>query len=132
MKKLSLNMLLLAIVCIPSFHLQASPESELVNICTIIKNDDKSELRKKLKRVQREYRLRLSDYYTAVKCGGNSMIRHALIASANKAGAYLVSQMRRSDLREVEEDGKTITQWAQDNGHIDSVTATAILKRIGG
>jgi|GEM_PF-146756 len=132
MKKLCFNMLLLAIVCAPSFQLRADAVSELVNICTIIKNDDKSELRKKLKRVQKAYRLRLGDYYGAVKCSGNSMIRHALVASANQAGAYLVSQMRRADLRKAEEDGKTVAQWAQDNGHIGSQTGSAILQRIDG
>lgn len=131
MKKYCFNMLLLAVVCVPSFQVQASPESELVNICTIIKNDDKSELRKKLKRVQKTYRLRLSDYYIAVKCSGNSMLRHALAANASKAGAYLVSQMRRSDLRKPEEDGITVVQWAQDNGHINSAVGAAILERIG-
>lgn len=131
MKKLSLNILLLTFVCVHSLPVHASPELELVNICTIIKNDDKSELRKKLKRVQKNYRLRLSDYYVAIKCSGNSMLRHALVSNATKAGAYLVSQMRRSDLRNAEEDGKTVIQWAQDNGHLNSTIGSAIIERIG-
>ena len=43
---------------------QADVAEALQNICTIVKADDKSELRKKMKRVQSDYRLKLQDYYT--------------------------------------------------------------------
>ena len=109
----------------------ASVDSDLANVCTIVKNNDKSELRKKLNKVKKEYKLRLSDYYTAITCGGKTLIRHAMTNSANDVGEYLIKQMRKSELNKAESDGKTIKQWAEENGHIGSPIGAALLNRLG-
>lgn len=117
-----------AIVSLPSM---ADINADLANICTIVKNNDKSELRKKINKVKKEYKVRLSDYYGGITCGGNTLIRHAMSHAANDAGAYLIKQMRKSDLNKPEGDGKTIKQWAEENGHIGGPIGTALLDRLG-
>ncbi|UAA38389.1 DUF3718 domain-containing protein [Paraneptunicella aestuarii] len=132
MSKLYLKLALAGVIFGLSCPSMADPSLELANICTIIKNNDKSELRKKLKKVQKEYKLKLSDFYAGISCEGNSMIRHAMSTSASDAGEYLVSQMRKSDLEQAESDGKTILQWAEENGHIASPVGSALVSRING
>lgn len=132
MNKLYFNLALVGVLFALSMPSMADPSMELANICTIIKNNDKSELRKKLKKVKKEYKLRLGDFYAAISCQGNSMIRHAMSNSAGDAGEYLVSQMKKSDLKRAEGDGKTIIQWAEENGHIASVVGSALVERVNG
>lgn len=56
---------------------QASADinESLQNICTIVKSDDKRELRRKMKSVQSDYNLKLRDYYSGITCGGKSLIK---------------------------------------------------------
>ena len=62
---------------------QANDVNEaLANICTIVQADDKGELRKKMRRVQSDFKLKLRDYYSGVSCGGQSLIRTALTNNA--------------------------------------------------
>lgn len=132
MKKVGVRLALAGVILGLSVtsQVQADPAVELVNICTIIKKDDKSELRKKLKRIKNEYKLRLGDYYSGIRCGGDSMIRFAMSNDAAMTGGYLISQMRKSELRTAEQDGKTVMQWAEETGYIESSVGEALLSRI--
>jgi hypothetical protein len=109
---------------------QADVGEALQNICTIVKADDKGELRKKMKRVQSDYNLKLKDYYTGVSCGGNSLIRTAMLNNAEKTGTLMVKKMPKGDLRAPEKDGKTVLIWASENGLDASAIAIALNKRI--
>ena len=109
---------------------QADVNSALANICTIVKADDKSELRKKMKKVQSEYKLKLQDYYTGISCGGNSLIRHAFLNNAENAGKMLVKKMPKSQLNAPEADGKTLRAWVHENGLMDSGIAKTLNDRI--
>ena len=109
---------------------QADVSEALQNICTIVKADDKGELRKKMKRVQSDYKLKLKDYYTGVSCGGNSLIRTAMLNNAEKTGTLMVKKMPKGDLRAPEKDGKTILVWASENGLDASPIVAALNKRI--
>lgn len=109
----------------------ADINSDLANICTIVKNNDKAELRKKLNKVKKDYKVKLPDYYGGITCGGNTLIRHAMVSGANDAGEYIIKKMRKADLSEPEPDGKTIQQWAEENGHIDGPIGAALLERLG-
>lgn len=109
---------------------QADVAEALQNICTIVKADDKGELRKKMKRVQSDYRLKLKDYYTGVSCGGNSLIRTALLNDAVETGTLMVKKMPKGDLRAPENDGKTILAWASENGLESSAIVVALNDRI--
>ena len=109
---------------------QADVNAALANICTIVKADDKSELRKKMKRVQTDYKLKLQDYYNGVSCGGNSLIRHAFLANATEAGKLLVKKMPKSSLNAPESDGQTLRAWVHANGMMDSPIAAALNDRI--
>ena len=51
-----------------SLPAQASVEEALANICTIVQADDKGELRKKMRRVQSDFKLKLRDYYSGITC----------------------------------------------------------------
>ena len=108
----------------------ADVNEALQNICTIISADDKSELRKKMKVVESDYRLKLSDYYTGVSCGGNSMIRTAMLNNAVETGTLMIKKMPKSNLQEPEKDGKTLQDWATENGFADSAIYAALLERM--
>ena len=102
----------------------------LANICTIVQADDKGELRKKMRSVQSDFKLKLRDYYAGVSCGGNSLIRRAMLNSANEVGELLVKKMPKSDLEAPEADGKTLQAWVAENGLQDSPLAAVINERI--
>jgi hypothetical protein len=105
-------------------------ESALANICTIVVADDKSELRKKIKVVRSDFRLQLKDYYTGIKCDGNSMIRTAALNNSVEAGTLLVKKMPKKDLSSPEGDGKTLQAWLAEQGLADNPIAIALQERI--
>ena len=115
---------------LPTFA-QADINADLQNICTIVKNNDKSELRKKMKNIKKDYKLKLGDYYGGISCGGKSMIRYAMESGANDVGEYLIKKMKKGDLKAPEADGQTVQQWAEANGHIGGPIGAALLARIG-
>ncbi|MCY7296245.1 DUF3718 domain-containing protein [Alteromonas sp. a30] len=130
MNKSFLKIFIVLVTGIFSFSSFADINEDLANICTIVKNDDKSELRKKLNKVKRDYSVRVGDYYTGISCGGESLIRYAMSNGSNKTGEYIIKKMRKSDLDEAESDGKTVKQWAEENGHIGSPIGAALLDRL--
>lgn len=109
---------------------QADINEDLQNICTIVKNDDKSELRKKIKKVQDDYNLRLGDYYSGISCGGSSLIRYAMENGAAEVGTFMIKKMSRGDLTQAESDGQMLQQWAEANGHIAGPIGQELLARI--
>ena len=109
---------------------QADVSDALQNICTIVKADDKGELRKKMKRVQSDFRLKLKDYYTGVSCGGNSLIRTAMLNNAVETGTLMIKKMPKGDLSSPEQDGKTVLVWASENGLEASPIVAALNNRI--
>ena len=127
--------LILALTSLFAFVLSSNAyadiNADLQNICTIVKNNDKSELRKKMKNIKKDYKLKLGDYYTGVSCGGKSMIRYAMENNAVDVGKYLIKKMKKGDLKAPEKDGQTVQQWAEANGHIGSEIGAALVARIG-
>ncbi|MEC8373325.1 MAG: DUF3718 domain-containing protein [Pseudomonadota bacterium] len=109
---------------------QADVTEALANICTIVEADDKGELRKKMRAVESDYRLKLKDYYSGVSCGGNSLIRTALLSNAVEAGSLLVKKMPKSDLGAPEADGKTLQAWVAENGLQDNPIAAVLNDRL--
>jgi hypothetical protein len=109
---------------------QADINMALQNICTIVKTDDKSELRKKMKKVQSDYRMKLKDYYSGVTCGGNSLIRTALLNNAIETGTLLVKKMPKGDLSSPESDGKTLQTWISEKSLGSSPISEVINERI--
>jgi Zn-dependent metalloprotease len=92
MKKLAALLVIFPLVA------QANVEEALQNICTIIKVDDVSELRKKERNVSNDFNLKLKDYYNGIKCNGDSMIVHADKSGAYKALTYLVKRASKDDV----------------------------------
>ena len=109
---------------------QADVNEALQNICTIVKADDKGQLRKKMKKVQSDYNLKLQDYYSGVSCGGQSLIRTAMLNNAVEAGTLLVKKMPKKSLAEPEQDGKTLQAWVTEQGLADNPVATVLADRI--
>ena len=109
---------------------QADVKEALANICTIVQADDKGELRKKMRTVESDYRLKLKDYYSGVTCNGNSLIRTALLNNAVEAGSLLVKKMPKSDLSQPEKDGKTLQAWVSENGLQDNPIAVVLNDRL--
>jgi hypothetical protein len=109
---------------------RADVNSDLQNICTIVKADDVSELRKKMKKVQDEYGLKLQDFYTGVSCSGDSLIRYALLSNAVESGKLMVKKMPKSQLNTPEADGKTLRAWISDQGLMDNAIAKELNERI--
>jgi hypothetical protein len=85
---------------------QADINEALQNICTIVKADDKGELRKKMKRVQSDFRLKLKDYYTGISCRGNNLIRTAMLNNAIETGTLMVNKTLKGDLTAPEKMAK--------------------------
>ncbi|CAB9493725.1 DUF3718 domain-containing protein [Alteromonas macleodii] len=108
----------------------ADVSEALANICTIVQADDKGELRKKMRAVQSDYRMKLKDYYSGVSCSGNSLIRTAMLNNAVEAGELLVKKMPKSDLKAPEADGKTLQAWVAENGLQDSPIAAVLQERL--
>ena len=108
----------------------ADINAALQNICTIVKTNDKGELRKKMKKVQSDFRLKLKDYYSGISCGGNSLIRTAMLNDAVDTGTLLVKKMPKKDLAAPEQDGKTLTSWVAENGLDGSPIAAELANRI--
>lgn len=115
-----------------SFSTPASAEIEaaLANICEIVKTDDKSELRKKMKNVRSNYQMQLRDYYNGISCSGNSLIKLAILNNAVDAGTLLVKKMPKKLLAEPEKDGKTLSAWINEQGLADNAVAKELLDRI--
>lgn len=108
----------------------ADINAALQNICNIVKTDDKGQLRKKMKKVQSDYRMKLKDYYSGISCGGNSLIRLAMLNDAVETGELLVKKMPKSDLKSPEQDGKTLQAWIDENGLSSSPIASVLQDRI--
>ena len=123
-----------ALVLTASFGINATAhanvEEALANICTIVSADDKGELRKKMRAVQSDYRLKLYDYYSGISCNGQSLIRTALQNNAVEVGTLLVKKMPSRDLSEPEKDGKTLQAWINDNGLQDHAIAKEVMDRL--
>ena len=98
----------------------------LANICTIVEADDKGELRKKMRRVQSDYRLKLHDYYSGISCGG----RTALSSNAVEVGTLLVKKMPSKVLQTPEADGKTLQAWIAEQGLQSSPISEELNSRI--
>lgn len=109
---------------------QADINEALQNICTIVKADDKGELRKKMKVVESDYRMKLQAYYTGISCGGNSLIRTALLNNSVETGTLMIKKMPKSDLQAPEKDGKTVSDWATEQGLTDSELVAVLKERI--
>lgn len=109
---------------------QADINVALQNICTIVKTDDKGQLRKKMKKVQSDYKLKLKDYYSGITCGGNSLIRLAVLNDAVDTGTMMVKKMPKKDLSAPEQDGKTLQAWISEQGKNDSPIAAVLNDRI--
>lgn len=114
-----------------SLPTQANEVNEaLANICTIVGADDKGELRKKMRKVQTEFRLKLSDYYAGVTCGNESLVRHAIKNDAIETGTFMVKRIPKSLLTSPESDGKTLLAWAAEKGKGQSQIVTEVAERI--
>ncbi|MFC4699601.1 DUF3718 domain-containing protein [Glaciecola siphonariae] len=113
-----------------SFNASANVEAALANICTIVQSDDKSELRKKMRNVQSNYSLKLSDYYDGISCNGNSLIRTAILNNAVEAGTLLVKKMPKSKLGEPEKDGMLLTDWIASNNLQSNEIAAVVQDRM--
>ena len=80
----------------------SSLEEDLKNICTIVANDDKSELRKKMRRVEAEHFAKFRDYYEGITCGGKSLIEHAEVNGAMEVGELMVKRVNSDQLPNIE------------------------------
>ncbi|GGW89529.1 DUF3718 domain-containing protein [Alteromonas halophila] len=108
----------------------ANINEALANICTIVQADDKGELRKKMRMVQSDFRLKLHDYYSGISCDGNSLIRTAVLNNAVETGTLMVKKMPSRDLQAPEADGKTLQAWIAEQGQQGSPIAAELKGRI--
>ena len=113
-----------------SMPAQADVAEALANICTIVQADDKGQLRKKMRTVQSDYKLKLRDYYSGITCNGNSLIRTALLSNAVETGTLMVKKMPGKALGAPEQDGKTLSAWIQEQGLDSNPIAGALQERL--
>ncbi|ATC97845.1 MULTISPECIES: DUF3718 domain-containing protein [Pseudoalteromonas] len=105
-----------------SSHTVNANEQLAASICDYVAADDKSRIRKKLK----ESRVKLRNIYAGISCGGNNLIRHAIVSGADGVGEYIVKQLPKSDLAA----GGDVA-WADANGHSSSAVIAALKDRAG-
>lgn len=130
LKKVVLPMIVMSATTFTTAKTYADVDTALLNICAIVKADDKSELRRKINKVQSYYRLKLQDYYDGVTCDGDSLIRTAVKANAVKTGTLLVKKMPKSQLNKPESDGKTLLNWIDEQGFTSSPITNILQQRI--
>lgn len=130
LKKVNLSIAAIALSVASIAPAQASVEEALANICTIVQADDKGELRKKIRSVQKDYNLKLHDFYSGVSCAGQSLIRTAITNGAVEVGALMVKKMPKKALSAAEADGQTLQAWIEANGHSASPIAQQLSARI--
>lgn len=127
------KLLISAIACVSllsSYQAQASIEEALANICAIVQTNDKGELRKKMRSVRADYNLQLRDYYSGISCGGNSLIRVAVLNDAVDVGTILVKKMPKKHLKAPEKDGKTLQAWITEQGLQENQVSKVLVDRI--
>lgn len=96
----------------------ADVNETLANICTIVEADDKGELRKKMRTVNSDYRLKLRDYYSGITCGGQSLIKSSFNNNSIETGTLLIKKMPREALTAPEHDNQgTLLEWATANAN---------------
>lgn len=95
-------------------------------ICGYVASDHKSRLRDQL----RANKIKLKKIYSSMKCNDMSLLRFAMHNNADKAGAFMAKRISASLLSAAESDGKTVLQWASENGKDSSATVSAIKKRL--
>lgn len=124
--------LILVAVCLlgMTFNAQANIQKTLTNICDIVKSDDKSALRKKMKIVHSNYSMRIDEYYSGIKCSGDSLIRTAMLNNSVEAGTLLIRKMPKGALRSAAKDGKTLPQWAAEKGLANNHLLNVYAKRV--
>lgn len=101
--------------------------SALANICNIVKTNDKGALRSKMKRVEADFGVKLRDVYNGVTCGGQSLIRTAMLSEAVDTGTFMLKKMSKTALKKPEQDGMTLSAWVAEKG-LDSSPLAAVLK----
>jgi hypothetical protein len=105
-------------------------EETLANICAIVEADDKGELRKKMRTVRTNFSIKLRDYYGGISCGGNSLIRVAILNESTDTGMLLVKKMPKKLLTAPEADGKTILAWISEQGFDGSPITQEVKDRL--
>ena len=130
LKSVKSSLAFAAVSVILSGFAHADVNADLQNICTIVKADDKDELRKKMKKVESDHKLKLQDYYSGISCGGESLIRTAMLNNAVEAGTMMIKKMPKSQLTAPEADGKTLIDWTNEKGFNTSAIAAELNARI--
>jgi len=96
------------------------------SICGYVQSDHKSRLRDQL----RANKIKLKRIYSGLTCNNSSLLRFAMLNDADNAGAFIAKRLSVKLLSGAEPDGKTILQWASENGKDASGTVKAIRKRM--
>lgn len=112
----------LSTVALMSSHSVQANDQLAASLCDYVAANDKSRIRKKLK----ETRVKLRNIYAGISCGGNNLIRHAVISGADKTGEYIVKQLPKGELA----SGGDVA-WADANGHSGSAVIAALKSRAG-
>lgn len=89
-------------------------------ICNSIVADDKKSLRQVLRLVG----VRLSDIYEGVRCNNLTLIQFAMKNASNDIGKFMVKQVSKKVLRQVDDAG-----WAKTNGFESSAIVSELNKR---
>ena len=108
----------------------------MVSICDLVKNNNRSALRKKLKSAN----LKLRTSYNALVCqpeadfAGGSLLRAASFYGSTDISKFLVRKIKKEQLTAKEHDGKSIIEWSEkalSSGGVKDVAKTqAILADI--
>lgn len=83
-----------------------------------------------MKIVRANYSMRIDEYYSGIKCSGDSLIRTAMLNNAIESGTLLIRKMPKGALRSAAKDGKTLPQWAAEKGLANNHLLNVYAKRV--
>lgn len=105
---------------------QAQADNVAQAICGYVASDHKTRLRDQL----RANKIKLKKIYKGMRCNDLSLLRFAMVNDADSAGGFIAKRLSASLLKRAEPDGKTVLEWASENGKDGSGTVAAIKKRL--
>jgi len=104
--KLQTALCLLALSLAGTF---AYADEDSDRLCDYTKVDDRSSLRRKLE----EASIDLRRSYDDIRCGGDSLLRHAAANGAVESATFIISKVGKHAITDNGKDGMNALQWAQ-------------------
>ena len=118
------------IVCNPNYKV-AAVDSQMVNFCQLVDNNDLRELKRQIRKSQLTGKL----IATAIECSNNrqflggNLLRLAISSGSHEVAIFLIKSTSSRLLNKADKDGLTLLQWSMLY-HEDNAAAEAIISEL--